>query len=60
MRFLLRPLLERGIVPVVTGFIGVTAEKVLTTLGRDSSDYSATIVGAALNADEVIIGRAGP
>ena len=42
-------------VPVVTGFIGATEEGVLTTLGRGGSDYSATILGAALDADEVII-----
>ena len=41
--------------PVVTGFIGATTEGVLTTLGRGGSDYSATILGAALDADEVII-----
>jgi aspartate kinase len=40
---------------VVTGFIGVTQEGLLTTLGRGGSDYSATILGAALDADEVII-----
>jgi aspartokinase/homoserine dehydrogenase 1 len=51
----LRPLLQQSVVPVVTGFIGATAEGVLTTLGRGGSDYSATIVGAALDADEVII-----
>jgi aspartate kinase len=51
----LRPLLGKGIVPVVTGYIGATVEGVLTTLGRGGSDYSATILGAALNADEVII-----
>jgi aspartokinase/homoserine dehydrogenase 1 len=51
----LRPLLQQGIVPVVTGFIGATAEGVLTTLGRGGSDYSATILGAALEVDEVII-----
>ena len=51
----LRPLLEKGIVPVVTGFIGATAEGQLTTLGRGGSDYSATILGAAIGADEVII-----
>jgi bifunctional aspartokinase / homoserine dehydrogenase 1 len=51
----LRPLLERGVVPVVTGFIGATAHGELTTLGRGGSDYSATILGAALNADEIII-----
>jgi aspartate kinase len=51
----LRPLLQRGIVPVVTGFLGATSEGLLTTLGRGGSDYSATILGAALDADEVII-----
>ena len=51
----MRPLIERDIVPVTTGFIGATAEGVLTTLGRGGSDYSATIIGAALQADEVII-----
>src|SRR5437762_3650422 len=51
----LRPLLEQGIVAVGTGFIGATEEGVLTTLGRGGSDYSATILGAALDADEVII-----
>jgi len=51
----LRPLLERGIVPVVTGFIGATPEGALTTLGRGGSDYSATILGAALDAEEVVI-----
>jgi bifunctional aspartokinase / homoserine dehydrogenase 1 len=49
------PLLEKGIVPVVTGFLGATLEGELTTLGRGGSDYSATILGAALDADEVII-----
>ncbi len=51
----LRPLVQKGVVPVVTGFIGATVEGVLTTLGRGGSDCSATIVGAALDADEVII-----
>ena len=51
----LRPLLDRGIIPVATGFIGATENGVLTTLGRGGSDYSATILGAALDADEIII-----
>jgi bifunctional aspartokinase / homoserine dehydrogenase 1 len=51
----LRPLLLRGIVPVVTGFIGATLDGALTTLGRNSSDYSGTIMGAALDADEVTL-----
>jgi bifunctional aspartokinase / homoserine dehydrogenase 1 len=49
------PLLERDIVPVVTGFLGATPSGELTTLGRGGSDYSATILGAALDAEEVII-----
>jgi len=48
-------LLSRHIVPVVTGFIGATPERVPTTLGRNGSDFSATIVAAAIDADEVII-----
>jgi bifunctional aspartokinase / homoserine dehydrogenase 1 len=51
----LRPLLDRGAVPVITGFIGATVDGVLTTLGRGGSDYSGTILGAAIGADEVII-----
>ncbi len=51
----LLPLIADNLVPVVTGFIGATAEGMLTTLGRGGSDYSATILGAALDAAEVII-----
>jgi len=51
----LLPLIGEGKVPVVTGFIGATPEGVLTTLGRGGSDYSATILGAALGAHEIII-----
>jgi aspartokinase/homoserine dehydrogenase 1 len=51
----LRPLLQKGIVPVVTGFIGASQEGVLTTLGRGGSDYSATILSAALEANEAVI-----
>jgi aspartate kinase len=48
-------LLDARAVPVVTGFVGATTEGTLTTLGRGGSDYSATILGAALDAGEVII-----
>jgi bifunctional aspartokinase / homoserine dehydrogenase 1 len=51
----IEPLLKNGSVPVVTGFIGATADGALTTLGRGGSDYSATILGAALDAEEIII-----
>jgi len=51
----LLPLLEQGVVPILTGYIGATAEGVTTTLGRGGSDYTAAIVGACLDADEVWI-----
>ena len=51
----IEPLLEKGIVPVVTGYIAATQDGVTTTLGRGGSDYTATIIGAALNVDEVWI-----
>ena len=51
----LQPMLDRGDIPVITGFIGATADGVTTTLGRGGSDYSASILGAALDADEVWI-----
>lgn len=51
----LQPLLDRGGIPVITGFIAATADGVTTTLGRGGSDFSAAIVGQALDADEVWI-----
>jgi bifunctional aspartokinase / homoserine dehydrogenase 1 len=54
-RHVLGPLLEKGIVPVVTGFIAATSSGVTTTLGRGGSDYSASILAAALPANEVWI-----
>jgi aspartate kinase len=55
LRRALRPLLTRRRVPVVTGFIGATREGVTTTLGRSGSDYTASIIGAALGAGEIQI-----
>ncbi|MBI5935721.1 MAG: aspartate kinase [Chloroflexi bacterium] len=54
-RVALFPLLDAGVVPVTTGFIGATPDGVITTLGRGGSDYSAAILGAALPADDVWI-----
>ena len=51
----LRPLLETGCIPVVTGYCGSTETGQPTTLGRGGSDTSGTILGAALKADEVWI-----
>jgi aspartate kinase len=49
------PLLEGGVIPVVTGFLGATKEGITSTLGRGGSDYSAAIIGAVLPAEEVWI-----
>ncbi|WP_027460751.1 aspartate kinase [Deinococcus murrayi] len=46
-------LLSAGITPVVAGFMGETEEGAITTLGRGGTDFSATIIGKALHADEV-------
>jgi len=51
----LQPAIARGEIPVVTGFIATTSGGVMTTLGRGGSDYSASIVGAVLDAAEVWI-----
>jgi aspartate kinase len=51
----LRPLLDRGRVPVMGGFIGSTREGVSTTLGRGGSDFSAAIVGAEMDAQRIEI-----
>lgn len=51
----LTPLLERGMVPVVTGFIGADADGIVTTLGRGGSDYSAALLGRVLDAREIVI-----
>ncbi len=50
-----RPHLEAGCVPVVTGFCGIGPDGATTTLGRGGSDYTATLIAGALGADEVTI-----
>ena len=49
------PLLDQGIVPITTGFIGATPDGITTTLGRGGSDYSAAIISSVLPADDVWI-----
>jgi len=51
----LMPMLERAVVPVTQGFIGATATGIPTTLGRGGSDFSASLIGAALRARRVEI-----
>ena len=51
----LQALINNNITPVITGFIAATAKGAITTLGRGGSDYSATIIGYCLEAEEVWI-----
>ena len=54
-RLALRPLLARGITPVVPGFIGSAPDGTVTTLGRGGSDLTATLVARALGAARVVL-----
>src|SRR6266516_5905121 len=51
----LDPMLARNEIPVVTGFIAATVDGSITTLGRGGSDYTASLLGAALNTEEIWI-----
>lgn len=51
----LEPLITSGCIPVLGGFIGSTVAGATTTLGRGGSDYTAALVGAALEAKEIQI-----
>jgi aspartate kinase len=53
VRKALLPLLEAGRLPVVAGFYGRSEQGRLAILGRGGSDYTATLVGAALDVDEI-------
>ena len=57
---LLLPLLRRGIVPVVPGFIGAGPDGSLTTLGRGGSDLTATLLARALGAARVVLWKDVP
>ncbi|HST21304.1 MAG TPA: lysine-sensitive aspartokinase 3 [Blastocatellia bacterium] len=54
-REVLLPVIESNCVPVAQGFIGATVEGVTTTIGRGGSDYSAAVIGAALDASAIEI-----
>ena len=54
-REVIGPRLDSGQVVVTQGFIGATADRIATTIGRGGSDYSAAIFGAALDAEEIQI-----
>ena len=50
------PLVRAGVIPVLEGYIGATAAGMTTTLGRGGSDYTASLLGAALGAEDIEIG----
>ncbi|HLP17056.1 MAG TPA: aspartate kinase, partial [Bacteroidota bacterium] len=52
---LLTPMVGASIVPVVTGFIASTEDGLTTTLGRSGSDYTGSIIGAAVDSREIWI-----
>lgn len=54
-RSVLLPLVERGLIPVTQGFIGRSEAGAATTLGRGGSDYTASLIGASLGAEEIEI-----
>ena len=56
----LLPLLRRGVVPVVPGFIGAGPDGSLTTLGRGGSDLTATLLARALGATRVVLWKDVP
>ncbi len=49
------PLVEKGIIPVIAGFVGKTEDGKITTLGRGGSDTTAFILAEALQADEIVL-----
>jgi aspartate kinase len=51
----LDPMLANNEIPVATGFIAATVDGNITTLGRGGSDYTASLLGAAISADEIWI-----
>lgn len=49
------PLLEKGVIPVVAGFLGKTKDGKVTTLGRGGSDTTAFVLAEALGSDEIVL-----
>jgi aspartate kinase len=49
------PLVEKGTIPVIAGFLGKTKEGKITTLGRGGSDTTAFLMGLGINADQIIL-----
>src|SRR5438034_499559 len=56
----LRPMIDRGVVPVVPGFVGRSRDGEIVTLGRGGSDLTATLLGRVLAARDVILWKDVP
>lgn len=48
-----QPVIAGGSIPVTPGFIGITKQNIWTTMGRESSDYTASLIGTYLAAKEI-------
>ncbi len=59
-RQLLLPLLQKGVVPIVPGFIGSAPDGTVATLGRGGSDLTATVLARALGAARVVLWKDVP
>ncbi|HEY3135743.1 MAG TPA: aspartate kinase [Blastocatellia bacterium] len=55
LRQTIPPVIDQGAVPVIQGFIGSSRDGATTTLGFEGSDYTATIIGAALDVEDIQI-----
>ena len=49
------PIVEKGVIPVIAGFLGKTKDGKITTLGRGGSDTTAFILAESLDADQVVL-----
>ncbi len=52
---ILVPIINDGVIPIITGYYGITEHGRVATFGRNGTDYSAAVIAYALNADELII-----
>ncbi|MEN2975078.1 MAG: aspartate kinase [Candidatus Caldarchaeales archaeon] len=49
------PLIREGVVPVICGFVGITRQGKITTLGRGGSDTTAVLLGSCLDSEEIVL-----
>jgi len=49
------PLIQKGTIPVIAGFVGKTKDGKITTLGRGGSDTTAFLLAQGINANQVVL-----